>query len=413
MPISATCRCSCICSSGTSASAACCRPAYRSISTGTGGEFIYAAVALGLYYAAFISEDLRSGLRSIPKGQYESALAIGLSPAKILLLVILPQALRHALPPTVNQALSLFKNTSIAAALGVAELMYRSREIATETFRVFEAFSIATLVDLTGSLIIVGTGLALERWLRIPTGARAMIELIEENGLYLLLGEYPNGPLGGLSLTLLLAASAMALVLPFAVLVALARTSGRRPLVWGRDWLHLAGPLGAGAADHLLDLSLLPGDLRLHAQRLHDDRGGHRDLPDGLSVGGAARRHRGAAGRPGRSRAGAGPALLADHAAHRAAPGARQHQPRNLNVLTVIVKETSLGYMVGLGELTLTASHINSLTLTMPLEIFFLLSLIYFAICYGIGSIVAILEGGTTWVQRQQAGDRSTAATGR
>jgi polar amino acid transport system permease protein len=136
-------------------------------------EFIWAALALALYYAAFISEDLRSGMRAVPRGQFDSAYALGLDWWKTIRLVILPQILRIALPPTVNQALSLFKNTSIAAALGVADLMYRTREIATDTFRVFEAFSVATLVYVAGSLAIVATGLYLERRLRIPTGAAA------------------------------------------------------------------------------------------------------------------------------------------------------------------------------------------------------------------------------------------------
>ncbi|TPQ50149.1 ABC transporter permease [Prosthecomicrobium hirschii] len=136
-------------------------------------EFIWAALALTLYYAAFLSEDLRSGMRAIPRGQFESAWSLGLNWWKTIRLVILPQIVRVALPPTVNQALSLFKNTSVAAALGVAELMYRTREIATDTFRVFEAFSVATAIYATGSLAIVWTGLYLERRLRIPTGAGA------------------------------------------------------------------------------------------------------------------------------------------------------------------------------------------------------------------------------------------------
>lgn len=134
-------------------------------------EFIWAALALSLYYAAFLSEDLRSGMRAVPRGQFESAWSLGLNWWKTIRLVILPQIVRLALPPTINQALSLFKNTSVAAALGVADLMYRTREIATDTFRVFEAFSVATALYVTGSLAIVATGLYLERRLRIPTGA--------------------------------------------------------------------------------------------------------------------------------------------------------------------------------------------------------------------------------------------------
>ncbi|MBZ9965865.1 amino acid ABC transporter permease [Mesorhizobium sp. BR1-1-2] len=136
-----------------------------------GAEFTFAAIALSLYGGAFISEDLRSGLRAIPKTQYESARSIGLSFAETLWLVILPQAVRHAFPPIVNQVLSLYKNTSVAAVIGVAELMYRSREIATETFRVFEIFSIATVVYFIGSVVLIGGGHACNRWLQIPGSA--------------------------------------------------------------------------------------------------------------------------------------------------------------------------------------------------------------------------------------------------
>jgi polar amino acid transport system permease protein len=138
-----------------------------------GAEFIYAAIALSLYGAAFISEDLRSGLRAVPDGQYDGARSIGLNAFQVLRLVIIPQAVRNALPPMINQSLSLFKNTSVAAAIGVAELMYRSREIQTETFRVFEAFSVATLIYFVGSLLIIAAGSVITRRLQVPSGAGA------------------------------------------------------------------------------------------------------------------------------------------------------------------------------------------------------------------------------------------------
>lgn len=134
-------------------------------------EFTYAVIALSLYGGAYISEELRSGMRAIPPEQYESAKSIGLTFLQVVGLVIIPQAIRHALPSITNQALSLYKNTSVAAAIGVAELMYRSREIITDTFRVFEAFSVATLVYFIGSLVITAIGYLLVRSLRIPSVA--------------------------------------------------------------------------------------------------------------------------------------------------------------------------------------------------------------------------------------------------
>jgi polar amino acid transport system permease protein len=133
-----------------------------------GGEFFYGTVTLTLYGGAFISEELRGGLRAIPRAQYETARSLGLSGLQALRLVIVPQAVRNALPPVVSQALSLYKNTSVTAAIGVAEIMYRAREISTETFRVFEAFSIATLVYFTGSMVVLAAGSLLARQLHIP-----------------------------------------------------------------------------------------------------------------------------------------------------------------------------------------------------------------------------------------------------
>lgn len=145
-------------------------PAINDFANSHGAEFVYAAITLSLYGGAFMSEELRSGLRAISKTQYESSRSIGLSFFQTLRLVIIPQAIRHALPPVIGQSLSLYKNTSVAAAIGVAELMYRSREISTETFRVFEAFSIATVIYFTGSILIVAAGYFLNARLQIPGG---------------------------------------------------------------------------------------------------------------------------------------------------------------------------------------------------------------------------------------------------
>jgi polar amino acid transport system permease protein len=138
-------------------------PILANVLNRSGAEFACAFIALSLYSGAYMSEDFRAGLRAIPDGQYEAARSLGLRPFGILGLVILPQAFRLALPPLVSQTLSLYKNTSVAAAIGVADLMYRAREIQTETFRVFETFSIATLFYFVGSVLIIRGGYALQR----------------------------------------------------------------------------------------------------------------------------------------------------------------------------------------------------------------------------------------------------------
>ena len=133
-------------------------------------EFIFAVTSLSLYSAAYMSEDLRSGLRAISGGQAEAARALGLGSFATLRLVIIPQAWRAAVPPLVSQALILFKGTSLASAIGVAELTYQSRQIETQTFRSFEAFSIVTLIYMVGTFSIMLFGSALARRVAVRTG---------------------------------------------------------------------------------------------------------------------------------------------------------------------------------------------------------------------------------------------------
>lgn len=80
-------------------------------------------VALTIYTAAFIAEIVRSGILAIHKGQTEAASALGLSPTKVLRLVIIPQAMRVIIPPLTNQYLNLTKNSSLATAIGYPDLV--------------------------------------------------------------------------------------------------------------------------------------------------------------------------------------------------------------------------------------------------------------------------------------------------
>ena len=122
------------------------------------GEFLLSCIALTLYAAAYMSEDLRSGLRSLPRGQAEAARSLGMNYRQSLLYILLPQALRASLPPLVNQTLALFKATSLAMAVGVTELMHATRQIENETYRTFEAFLIASAGYLAIAWLIMGTG---------------------------------------------------------------------------------------------------------------------------------------------------------------------------------------------------------------------------------------------------------------
>lgn len=142
------------------------RPARQWINAHEGG-FLLAAIALGLATAAYVAEDLRSGVRSIPKAQYEAARSIGFGYLGAMGYVVLPQAIRIAVPPLINQTLLLFKNTSLAMAIGVGELTYQTREIESYTFKTFEAFAVATVVYLTISFGIMALGSYSSRRLKI------------------------------------------------------------------------------------------------------------------------------------------------------------------------------------------------------------------------------------------------------
>jgi polar amino acid transport system permease protein len=108
------------------------------------------AAVLAVYAGAYLAESFRAAIVVIPKGITEAAQSIGLTSVGIAIWVILPIALRNALPSIGNNFISLFKDTSIAAVIAVPELTFQARKINNESFRVIEVW-------LTASLIYVAT----------------------------------------------------------------------------------------------------------------------------------------------------------------------------------------------------------------------------------------------------------------
>jgi polar amino acid transport system permease protein len=111
-----------------------------------GYEFGAAVLALAIYHGAFIAEVVRAGLNSVARGQFDSARALGMSFLQSLRKIILPQALRIAVPPLVNEAVSIIKNTSLAMAIGVTELTYQYKHIDIFAFRGVEALAAVTVI---------------------------------------------------------------------------------------------------------------------------------------------------------------------------------------------------------------------------------------------------------------------------
>jgi len=118
-------------------------------------ELIALTLALTLYTATFIAENVRAGIQGVGKGQKEAAASIGLTPSQVLKLIIMPQALRIIIPPTTNQYLNLTKNSSLAAAIAYPDLVLVFAGTAMmQTGRAIEIVAITMATYLTISLAI-------------------------------------------------------------------------------------------------------------------------------------------------------------------------------------------------------------------------------------------------------------------
>lgn len=134
-----------------------------------GAESICAVIALTLYTAAYMAEDVRSGIRAVPATQLEAARALGFGFLASMRRIVLPQAIRITVPPLISQTLSLWKNTSIATVIGTAELMYQAQRVETATFRGVETFVVTTVAYLSVSLLITAGAVWYQR--RFPVRA--------------------------------------------------------------------------------------------------------------------------------------------------------------------------------------------------------------------------------------------------
>lgn len=117
-------------------------------------EFAGATLGLIVYTAAFIGEIIRGSILAVSKGQKEAAQALGLRPGQQLRLVVLPQAMRIAVPAINNQYLNLWKNTSLAFVIGYPELISVSRTIITQAGNELQSFGIVVAFYLVTSLLI-------------------------------------------------------------------------------------------------------------------------------------------------------------------------------------------------------------------------------------------------------------------
>lgn len=115
-------------------------------------RLLAAVVALSLNSAAYISEIVRAGIQSIEPGQAEAASSLGMSGVQTMRYIIFPQALRRMIPPLGNEFITVLKDTSLVAVIGLEELFRRGQLIVADTYRAFEIYTAVALVYLVFTL---------------------------------------------------------------------------------------------------------------------------------------------------------------------------------------------------------------------------------------------------------------------
>ena len=132
------------------------------------GSYIPAVLCLGIFTSVRIAEQVRAGINSLPRGQRMAGTALGLTLGQTYRTVILPQAFRIILPPLTSESMNIIKNSSVALTIGLLELTGRARAMQEFSFRVFEAFTAATVIYLLTNLVVVLGMRMLERKVRVP-----------------------------------------------------------------------------------------------------------------------------------------------------------------------------------------------------------------------------------------------------
>lgn len=122
--------------------------------------FAAAAVTFSIQSAAFFAEVFRGGIVSVERGQWDGALAVGMSRRQALRRVVLPQAVKRMIPAFMERAIELMKTTTLVATISYADLLFEANEIAQKTFRPLETLTVAALIYFT---VITGFSLLARR----------------------------------------------------------------------------------------------------------------------------------------------------------------------------------------------------------------------------------------------------------
>lgn len=131
-------------------------------------EYVTAVIALGLYTASRVAEQVRAGINAVGPGLTNAAYANGFSVAQTYRYILLPISFRLIVPPMTSEFLTIFKNSSLALTIGLLELTAQSQQIAEYTFNGFEAYTAATVIYVCIALVATLVMQVAERYTRIP-----------------------------------------------------------------------------------------------------------------------------------------------------------------------------------------------------------------------------------------------------
>jgi len=134
----------------------------------TTSAFLSVVVCLGLFTAARVCEQVRTGIQALPGGQESAARAMGFKLPQIYWNVLLPQAYRIIIPPLTSEFLNVFKNSSVASLIGLMELLAQTKQTAEFSANLFEAFTLATLIYFTLNMSLMLLMRMIEKKVAVP-----------------------------------------------------------------------------------------------------------------------------------------------------------------------------------------------------------------------------------------------------
>ncbi len=126
-----------------------------------------ACVALGIHNGAYIAEIFRGSIQSVDRGQTEAGLSIGMTHAKVMSRIVLPQAFKRAVPPLGNQFIIALKDSSLASAISVPELLLHARQLGASNYRFMEMLTIAAIYYLFMTTVLTLISNLIEKKLKV------------------------------------------------------------------------------------------------------------------------------------------------------------------------------------------------------------------------------------------------------